>query len=62
MSFFSRIGNLWRGMLSLFVGGLEQDNPEAVYQAAIEVRVARYGELKDAVAGSHPAQQAVCRA
>jgi phage shock protein A len=51
MSFFSRIGNLWRGVLSLFIGGLEQDNPEAVYQAAIEERIARYGELKDAVAG-----------
>ena len=51
MSFFSRIANLWRGMLSLFVGGLEQDNAEAVYQAAIEERIARYGELKNAVAG-----------
>lgn len=51
MSFFGRIGNLIRGVLSLFVGGLEQDNPEAVYQAAIEERIARYGELKDAVAG-----------
>ena len=51
MSFFNRIGNLVRGFLSLFVGGLEQDNPEAVYQAAIDERVERYSELKDAVAG-----------
>ena len=49
--FFSRIGNLWSGFLSLFVSNLEKDNPEAVYEAAINARKKQYAELKKAVSG-----------
>jgi len=49
--FFSRIGNLWSGFLSLFVSNLEKDNPEAVYEAAINARKKQYADLKKAVSG-----------
>lgn len=49
--FFSRLGNLWGGFLSLFVGNLEKENPEAVYEAAINARKKQYAELKKAVSG-----------
>lgn len=49
--FFSRLANLWGGFLSLFVGNIEKDNPEAVYEAAINERKRKYKELKKAVSG-----------
>jgi phage shock protein A len=51
MGFFDRLANLWNGFLSLFVSGLEERNPEAVYEAAINERITKYKELKNAVAG-----------
>ena len=51
MGFFARIGNLFRGILSVFVGGLEKENPEAVYESAINERIIQYNKLKEAVAG-----------
>jgi phage shock protein A len=50
MGFFSRMGQLWNGFLSIFVSNLENKNPEAVYEAAIEERVKKHRELKKAVA------------
>jgi len=49
--FFSRLSNLWRGFLSVFVGNIEKENPEAVYEAAINARKEQYKELKKAVSG-----------
>jgi len=49
--FFSRLSNLWTGFLSVFMGNLEKDNPEAVYEAAINARKEQYKELKKAVSG-----------
>ena len=49
--FFDRLGNLWSGFLSLFVSNLEKDNPEAVYEAAINARKQQYKDLKKAVSG-----------
>lgn len=49
--FFARLGNLWSGFLSLFVSNLEADNPEAVYEAAINARKQQYKDLKKAVSG-----------
>ena len=49
--FFSRISNLWTGFLSLFVGNIEKENPEAVYEAAIQARKRKYDDLKKAVSG-----------
>jgi len=49
MSFFGRLANLWNGFLSLFVQDLENKNPEAVYEAAINERVLQYQRLMKAV-------------
>ncbi len=51
MRFFQRLANLWRGFLSLFIGGLERDNPEAVYESAIQGRQEQYQKLMKAVSG-----------
>lgn len=50
MGFFSRLGQLWSGFLNIFVSNLENKNPEAVYEAAIEERIKKHRELKKAVA------------
>lgn len=47
----SRLRNLWRGFLSLWVEGLESEHPEAVYEAAIQTRTQQYADLKKAVSG-----------
>ena len=49
--FFSRLSNLWTGFLSVFMGNMEKDNPEAIYEAAINARKEQYKELKKAVSG-----------
>lgn len=51
MGFFDRLSNLFKGFLSLFIGGLEKDNPEAVYEAAIQSRQDQYQKLMKAVSG-----------
>jgi phage shock protein A len=51
MSFFSRLSNLWKGFLSLFVEGIEKNNPELVYEAAINKRVEQHQKLLKAVSG-----------
>lgn len=49
MGFFDRLANVWKGFLSLWVSDIENKNPEAVYEAAIEERVRKHRELKKAV-------------
>lgn len=51
MGLFDRLSNLWRGFINLWVSDLENKNPEAVYEAAIEERVKKHRELKKAVSG-----------
>lgn len=51
MGFFERIRQLWKGIISLWVSDMENRNPEAVYEAAIEERIKRHRELKKAVSG-----------
>ena len=44
---FSRIANLFKGFLSLFVSGLERQNPKALIEAEKEnlrVQIARFNE------------------
>ena len=48
--FFSRIGNLWRGFLSLWVSDVERNNPEIAYENAINSMVEKYTGLKRATA------------
>jgi phage shock protein A len=51
MGFFDRLGNLWRGFLSLWISDLETKNPEMVYESAIEERIRKHRDLKKAVSG-----------
>ncbi len=51
MGFLNRLANLFKGFLGLFIGGLEKDNPEAVYEAAIQSRQDQYQKLMKAVSG-----------
>ena len=50
MNLFSRLANLVRGFLSLFVTGLEQQHPEIAYENAINSMVEKYTKLKTATA------------
>ncbi|MFP5502814.1 MAG: PspA/IM30 family protein [Candidatus Sericytochromatia bacterium] len=51
MGIFARISNLWKGFWSSLLGDVEKDNPELVYQAAIDARKAQYQKLMKAVSG-----------
>jgi phage shock protein A len=51
MNLFSRLANIVRGFLSLFVTGVEQQMPEIAYENAINTMVAKYDKLKNATAG-----------
>jgi phage shock protein A len=46
-----RIRNLFSGLLTTWVRDRERRNPRAVYEQAINARLTRYAELKEAVAG-----------
>jgi phage shock protein A len=50
MSLFSRIGNLWRGFLSIFISNIEKEHPEIAYENAINSLVEKYTKLKTATA------------
>ncbi len=47
---FARLGNLWRGFLSLWVADLEKQHPEIAYENAINSMVEKYSKLKAATA------------
>jgi phage shock protein A len=51
MGFFDRLSQVWKGFLGLWISDLENKNPEAVYEAAIEERVRKHRDLKKAVSG-----------
>jgi phage shock protein A len=48
--FFSRVGNLWKGFLSLWISNVEKEHPEIAYENAINSMVAKYTQLKKATA------------
>jgi len=48
--FFARLGNLWRGFLSLWISGIEQEHPEIAYENAINSMIEKYTRLKSATA------------
>ena len=50
ISFFSRLGNLFKGFLSLFISGIEQEHPDIAYQNAIDSMIEKYEQLKNATA------------
>lgn len=51
MNWFSRMWNVLKGKMGLHATGVENDNPAAVYESAIEERVKRHRDLKKAVSG-----------
>lgn len=48
--FFTRLNNLWKGFLSLWVSDLEKDHPEIAYENSINAMVEKYSMLKKATA------------
>lgn len=50
IGFFSRLGNLWRGFLSIWISNVEKEHPEIAYENAINSMVERYAKLKSATA------------
>ena len=48
--FFARLGNLWRGFLSLWISDVEKQHPEIAYENAINSMIAKYTRLKTATA------------
>lgn len=51
MNIFARIGNLFKGFLSLFVKSAEEANPTAVYEVAIQEHIKKHKKLKKAISG-----------
>jgi phage shock protein A len=51
MALFARLGNLLRGTLGQWLRRREHRNPGAVYEAAIQTRLAQYEKLRAAAAG-----------
>lgn len=49
MGLMAQLGNLWKGFWGSLMGSVERDNPEIVYQAAINERLATYQRLVKAV-------------
>lgn len=50
MSIITRFVNLLRGFASLFVSGIERENPQVAYENAINNMIDKYGRAKNAVA------------
>jgi phage shock protein A len=47
---FGRLGNLWRGFVSLWISDVEKKHPEIAYENAINSMIAKYSQLKRATA------------
>ena len=50
INFFDRLGNLWRGFVSLWIADVEKKHPEIAYENAINSLVGKYTTLKSATA------------
>ncbi len=48
--FFSRLRNLWRGFLSIWISDVEKAHPEIAYENAINSMIEKYSRLKSATA------------
>ncbi|MEI6666999.1 MAG: PspA/IM30 family protein [Acidobacteriota bacterium] len=51
MGVFSRLGNLWKGFLSIWISDIEKEHPAIAYENAINSMVEKYTRLKTATAG-----------
>jgi phage shock protein A len=50
MSIFARLGNLWKGFVSLWISDIEKEHPEIAYENAISSMIEKYAQLKKATA------------
>jgi phage shock protein A len=50
ISFVARLGNLFKGFMSLWIQDVEKEHPEIAYQNRIDSMVTRYAKLKDVTA------------
>ena len=50
VGFWNRMGNLWRGFVSLWVADVEKKHPEIAYENAINSMIEKYTQLKKATA------------
>ena len=50
MGVISRISNLWKGFLSIWISDIEKEHPEIAYENAINSMVTKYARLKSATA------------
>ncbi|WP_440225554.1 PspA/IM30 family protein [Dokdonella sp. MW10] len=50
INFFARLGNLWKGFVSLWIADVEKNHPEIAYENAINSMVSKYTRLKSATA------------
>src|SRR5438874_8851490 len=48
--FFSRLANLWKGFVSLWISDIEKEHPEIAYENAINSMIEKYSQLKKATA------------
>src|SRR5512137_477382 len=48
--FFTRLANLWRGFVSLWISDVEKAHPEIAYENAINSMIEKYTQLKKATA------------
>jgi phage shock protein A len=47
---FTRLGNLWRGFVSIWISDVEKAHPEIAYENAINSMIEKYSRLKSATA------------
>ncbi len=50
MGVISRLSNLWRGFLSIWISDIEKGHPEIAYENAINAMIGKYAKLKSATA------------
>jgi len=47
---FARLGNLWKGFVSLWISDIEKEHPEIAYENALNAMIEKYSQLKKATA------------
>ena len=50
VGFFTRLGNLWKGFVSIWISDIEKEHPEIAYENAINSMIEKYSKLKQATA------------
>jgi phage shock protein A len=45
---FARLGNLWKGFVSLWISDIEKEHPEIAYENALTSMIEKYSKLKKA--------------